>query len=124
MNKAVLIGNLARDPEMRTTSTGKSVCNFTLAVNPKYAKDRPASFITIVAWDRIGESCAKYLEKGSKVAVIGEIHTRTYDTSDGSKRYVMEIWADEVKFLSMKKATDLPPSPDTWEDADGEDLPF
>ena len=104
MNKCFLIGNLTRDPELRTTSgSGLSVCSFTLAVTRNFSNrngEREADFIPIVVWRNTAENCAKYLRKGSQVAVSGAIQTRTYDGNDGQKRYVTEVVADEVQFLN------------------------
>jgi len=103
MNKAILIGNLTKDPELKTLNTGVSVCTFSVAINRKYVGadgNRPVDFFTINAWRQLGENCAKFLKKGSKVAISGEIQTRSYDATDGSKRYVTEIIADEVEFLN------------------------
>ena len=103
MNKAILIGNLARDPETRTTASGVTVCQFTIAVNRRYVNQqgvREADFIPIVTWRQTAELCARYLSKGRKVAVEGVIQVRSYDAQDGSKRYVTEIVADDVEFLS------------------------
>ena len=109
MNKALLIGNLARDPEMRTSQNGNAVCTFTLAVNRRFANKqgvREADFINIVAFKQTAELCARYLAKGRKCAVVGMIQTRTYDAQDGTKRYVTEIIADEVEFLSPRSDAD------------------
>ncbi len=103
MNKAILIGNLTRDPEMRTTPSGVAVCTFTLAINRRFANQqgvREADFINIVTWRQTAELCGRYLAKGRKCSVIGSIQTRSYDAQDGSKRYVTEVVADEVEFLS------------------------
>lgn len=103
MNKAMLIGNLTRDPDLRTTPSGTSVCNFTLAVSRRFSNqqgEREADFIPVVVWRTQAENCAKYLRKGSQVAISGSIQTRSYEAQDGSRRYVTEIVADEVKFLS------------------------
>lgn len=102
MNKAILIGNLTRDPDSRTTANGISVCTFSIAVNRRFTSqsgERQADFIPIVCWRGLAENCSKYLHKGSKVAVVGMIQTRTYEAQDGSKRYVTEVVADEVQFL-------------------------
>lgn len=104
MNKAILIGNLARDPEMRTGASGVPVCNFTLAVNRRFTNKqgvREADFINIVAFKQTAELCARFLAKGRKCGVVGMIQTRTYDAQDGTKRYVTEIIADEVEFLGQ-----------------------
>jgi len=104
MNKAVVLGNLTRDPELRTTQSGISVCTFTVAVNRRFTNqqtgEREADFIPVVVWRQQADNCAKYLRKGSKVCVCGAIQTRTYDGQDGQKRYATEIVADEVQFVS------------------------
>ena len=105
MNKALLIGNLTRDPELSTIPNGTSVCKFSVAVNRRFANaegNRDTDFFNIVAWRQLGENCGKFLKKGSKVGIVGQIQTRSYDAQDGSKRYVTEIIADEVDFLSPK----------------------
>ena len=106
MNRAVIIGNLTRDPELRTTrETGLSVCSFTVAVSRRAANqngERTADFIPVVAWRGTAENCAKYLQKGSQVAVAGAIQTRSYEDDMGTRRYVTEIIADEVKFIGSK----------------------
>ena len=105
MNKAILIGNLTRDPEVRTTGSGVSVCTFTIAVNRRFANQqgvREADFINIVAWRQTAELCGRYLAKGRKVAVVGSIQTRSYDAQDGSKRYVTEVVANEVEFMGSR----------------------
>ncbi len=103
MNKAILIGNLTRDPEVRTSASGITVCNFSLAINRRYVNQqgvREADFINIVCFKQLAELCGRYLSKGRKCSVIGSIQTRSYDAQDGSKRYVTEVVADEVEFLS------------------------
>jgi single-strand DNA-binding protein len=104
MNKCILIGNLTKDPDLRTLpSTGTSVCNFTVAVTRRFANqqgEREVDFIPIVVWRTQAENCAKYLRKGSQVAVWGSIQTRTYEAQDKTRRYVTEVVADEVKFLN------------------------
>lgn len=102
MNKAILIGNLTRDPEARQTPSGVSVCSFSIAVNRRFANaqgERQADFFTIVTWRGLADNCARYLKKGSKVAVCGAIQNRTYDAQDGTKRYITEIIAEDVQFL-------------------------
>ena len=107
MNRAILVGNLTRDPELRATTSGVAVCSFTIAINRRFANqngEREADFIPIVVWRGQAESCGRYLHKGSKVAVCGTIQTRSYDAQDGGRRYVTEIVADEVEFLNTKSA--------------------
>ena len=107
MNKAILIGNLTKDPELTTTNSGISVCRFTLAVSRRFvgaSGERETDFLNIVAWRSQAENCSKYLRKGSKACVTGSIQTRSYDAQDGTKRYVTDIVADEVEFLSSKQS--------------------
>ena len=106
MNKAILIGNLANDPESRTTASGIAQCTFRLAVQRRFANQqgvREADFLTIVCWRQTAELCSRYLSKGRKVAVEGSIKTRSYDAQDGTKRYVTEIIADNVEFLGSRE---------------------
>ena len=113
MNKAILIGNLANDPETRTTQSGITQCTFRLAVQRRFANAqgvREADFLPIVCWRQTAELCARYLSKGRKVAVEGSIQTRSYDAQDGSKRYVTEIIADNVEFLSSRNEDGARPS--------------
>ena len=105
MNKCILIGNLTKDPEITTTSNGVSVCRFTLAVTRRFANsegERDTDFISIVAWRALADNCHKFIKKGSKVAVVGNIQSRSYDATDGTKRYVTEIVAEEVEFLNTR----------------------
>lgn len=104
MNKAILIGNLAGDPET-TTVGGVQKCTFRMAVQREYKNangEREADFLTIVAWRQLAELCARYLAKGRKVGVDGSIQTRSYDAQDGTKRYVTEIIAKGIEFLSSR----------------------
>lgn len=106
MNKVILIGNLASDVESRTTSSGIANCTFRLAVQRRFANAqgvREADFLPVVCWRQTAELCSKYLLKGRKVAVEGSIQTRSYDAQDGAKRYVTEIIADSVEFLSSRE---------------------
>lgn len=106
MNKVILIGNLTRDPELITTNSGIAVCRFSLAVQRRYASssgEREVDFFNIVVWRAQGENCHKYLKKGSKCCIIGQIQIRSYEGNDGSKKYLTEIVADEVEFLTSKQ---------------------
>ncbi len=104
MNKVFLIGNLTRDPEMRSTQSGVAVCNFSIAVNRRFRNpqtgQQETDFLNVIAWRQLAELCGKYLAKGRKVAVTGSIQTRTYKVKDGSKRTAWDIVADEVEFLA------------------------
>lgn len=105
MNKAILVGNLTREPEMRATPNGVSVTSFTVAVNRRYKSQdgqQQTDFINCVAWRGTAEFIAKYFTKGSKIGVIGTIQTRTYDDQNGNKRYVTEVVCDEAEFAGSK----------------------
>ena len=109
MNKCILIGNLTKDPELTTTTNGVAVCRFAIAVSRRYSNadgERETDFLNIVVWRSLGENCHKFLKKGSKVGVVGNIQSRSYDAADGTKRYVTEIVAEEVEFLSTRNADD------------------
>lgn len=101
MNKAILTGWLTDDVALKTVPSGKAVCTFTLAVHKRQKKSE-AIFVPIVTWDAVAQSCTKYLKKGSRVLVIGEINIRNYDDAENIKRWVTEIVADMVEFLDRK----------------------
>ncbi|MDW7670728.1 MAG: single-stranded DNA-binding protein [Bacillota bacterium] len=100
MNSVVLIGRLARDPELRYTGTGKAVTTLTVAVNRGFGKDQEADFIPVVVWEKQAENCANYLTKGSQVGVQGRMQVRSYEAQNGEKRYVTEVVGNQVEFLS------------------------
>lgn len=103
MNKAILIGNLTRDPEMRRTQDGTSVCNFTLAVNrPKRDGEAEADFFRVTAWRALGENCCKYLAKGRKCCAVGPVELQSYTGQDGETRYSLCVTAESVEFLSSQ----------------------
>lgn len=137
MNKVFLIGNLTRDPELSTTNSGISVCRISIAVSRRFANadgSRETDFFNVVAWRTIAENCAKYLKKGSKIAVMGSIQNRSYEGNDGNKHYTTDITAEEIEFLSTKgdanASVEMPASnniPDTGLqpiDDDDNNLPF
>lgn len=105
MNKVYLIGNLTRDPELTTTTSGISVCRMSIAVGRRFTNaegSRETDFFNITAWRGTADNCAKFLKKGNKIAVSGSIQTRTYEKTDGTKGFSIDIVADEVEFLSSK----------------------
>lgn len=135
MNKVILIGNLANDPESRTTQSGIAQCTFRLGVQRRFANaqgQREADFLPIVCFRQTAEICAKYLAKGRKVAVEGSIQTRSYDAQDGTKRYVTEIIADNVEFLGGGERTaqagaqqpTQAPAEGGFTEVDDDELPF
>ena len=144
MNKVILIGNLAADPELRKTASDISVCTFRIAVQRRFANQqgvREADFFNIVVWRGLADNCARYLAKGRRVAVTGQLQNRSYDAQDGTKRYVTEVVADDVEFLSSGQngqqgqtaPGDVPPPPEPpssytsntgFTQVDDDELPF
>lgn len=109
MNKAILIGRLTRDPELRYTSSNRAVCQFTVAIDRPFTNQssgqREADFINVVAWDKTGENVGKYMTKGRLIAVEGRIQTRNYENNEGRKVYVTEVIASNVQFLESRNAS-------------------
>lgn len=117
MNKVILIGNLAADPEFRTTPNGISYVSFRIACQRKYANQqgvREADFISCCAWRQTAEFIHKYFIKGNKIAVEGSIQTRSYDAQDGSKRYVTEVLVDNAEFVVPKSDSQSIAPPPTY----------
>ena len=105
MNKVVLVGRLARDPELRTTQSGTPVVSFTVACDRRFARqgeERQADFISCVAWNKTAEFVSRYFTKGMRIALDGRIQTRSYDDQNGNKRYVTEVIAENVEFAQSK----------------------
>lgn len=104
MNSLTIIGNLTNDPELRTTTSGKNVCGFSVAVNRrnKIEGQPDADFFRVSAWGQLGENCAKFLAKGKKVCVVGSVSVRTYENQKHETRASMEVKANDVEFLSPK----------------------
>ena len=103
MNKFIGIGNLVKDPELKTTTNELSVVKFTLAIPRKFKNaqgEKEVDFLNVVAWRTLADNCGKYLKKGSKCSVVGTVQNRSYEAQDGTKRYITEIVAEEVEFLS------------------------
>ena len=130
MNKITLIGNLTHDPEIRSTQSGITVCTFTIAVSRRFAGadgERPTDYFRINAWRQLGENCGRFLAKGRKVAVVGELQARTYEAKDGTTRMTLDVHADEVEFLSPRQNS-KDGSVDTgmagFTDVSSDDIPF
>jgi single-strand DNA-binding protein len=102
VNKAVILGNVGKDPEIRYTQSGKAVTNFSVACSEKYGEKETTEWINVVAWDKLAELCGQLVGKGSKVYVEGKIQTREYTDKDGNKRWSTEIVAREMVFLTPK----------------------
>lgn len=108
MNTIQLVGRLTRDPDLRYTPSNKAVAQFTLAVNRRYVKETDevkADFFPIVIWGKQAENCKTYLQKGNQAAVVGELRNRNYTDKDGITRYVTEVLASSVEFLTPKPQT-------------------
>ncbi|MCR3920937.1 MAG: single-stranded DNA-binding protein [Firmicutes bacterium] len=131
LNRIVLIGRLTRDPELRYTSAnGVPVASFTLAVNRRFSQGekREADFIPIVTWRNQAENCAKYLGKGSLVAVEGRLQVRSYEDKEGQRRVASEVVADSVQFLESrdKRSTNSTEESPSFDDSmiGDDDVPF
>ena len=139
MNQHMIIGNLTHDPETGTTDNGVNWCRFKVAVRKKYKRDGgpDADFIRVTAWRGLGDTCAKYLKKGRKVAVIGEPKAHAWIGQGGDARGQLELTADEVEFLSSAEGgrgeptdADAPPAPaerdpeTNMEKVETDELPF
>lgn len=106
MNKLVIVGNLVRDPETRVTQSGKNVCTFTVAVNRRRStanNQQDADYFRVSAWEKLGDLCQQYLNKGRKVAVTGSVSVTAYKNSAGEAQASMNVYADEVEFLTPKQ---------------------
>lgn len=130
LNRIVLVGNLTKDPELRyTPANGVAVASFTLAVNRRFSQKKETDFVPIVVWRAQAENCAKYLGKGSMVAIDGRLQIRSYEDREGQKRTIAEVVADSVQFLNTtgnkeKRFSDdaAPPHDDSMIGED--DVPF
>lgn len=140
MNKLTIIGNLTRDPESRTTPNGNNVCTFTVAVNRRRSQNSnqpEADFFRVSVFGVVGENCQRYLAKGRKVAVVGRVSASAFQGQDGSPRASLEVFAEDVEFLSSRSddgAAYTPAAPASkpaaapadngFKEVDDEDLPF
>ncbi len=104
INKAILMGRLTKDPELRHTNSGTAVCSFSIAIDNGYGENRSTDFINCVAWNKTAEFVSKYFTKGRMIVVIGRISTRSWEGQDGKRNYVTEVIANEVSFGESKKS--------------------
>ncbi len=107
-NRALLMGNLTRDPELRYLPNGSAVANLRLAINRSYKSQtgemkEEVTYVGVVVWGKQAENCAEYLSKGTPVFVEGRLQSRQWETEDGQKRSVLEVVADRVQFLGKKR---------------------
>lgn len=119
MNKIIITGNLVRDPDQRVTQQGINVCTFTVAVNRRHEQE--ADYFRVTTWREQAVSCAKYLKKGRKVAVVGSVSVSTYTGQTGETKSSLEIMAQEVEFLSPKETAE---NKIEYVEVSGEKLPF
>lgn len=130
INHITIIGNLTRAPESKTLDNGKTVCNFTVAVNRRKKADgtQEADFFRVAAWGAMGESCQKYLDKGRKVAVVGSVSCRAFTTKEGQPGASLEVFAENVEFLggsnSSGAASEAPPAQSEMTPVPDQELPF
>ena len=125
MNKVIMIGRLVKDLEMRSTSNGKQVASFTLAVNKRF-KTNEADFFNCTAWDKTAEFMRQWFGKGMQIAIVGRIENRSWDDQEGKKRYATDIVVEEVYFADSKKEDkeDWKPTDKQIDISDESDLPF
>lgn len=132
MNSLTIIGNLTRDPESRTTQDGKTVCNFTVAVNRRQRNSNgqsEADFFRVAVWGNMADPCQKYLSKGKKVCVTGSVSVHTYTAQDGTTKAQMEVLARDVEFLSKageggEQTAQEQQSPAGYTPVSNDELPF
>ena len=106
MNKVILVGRLAQDPEVRYTATGKAVATFSLAVSRGVGQGQESTdFIPIVSWEKLAEICGNNLTKGRRILVEGRLQIRSYEAQDGQKRRVAEVIAQNIEFLDSNRAS-------------------
>ena len=116
-NKVILIGNMTSDPELKQTTSGISVCSFSIAINRKFAKEgeQTCDFITVQTWRQTAEFVSKYFKKGKPILVCGQLQQRTWTDNQGNKRYATEVVADEVSFVgNNENATETKSQPSTY----------
>lgn len=139
MNKVILTGRLVKDPELKKTQSNISFCRIRVAVDRRF-KDKDGNkltdFLDVVAWRQQADVICNYMHKGSKIGIVGSIQSRSYDDDDGTKRYVLEVNAEEVEFLDSKQTEQkqeaqteirpVPPMPEAEqiEPSDADMLPF
>jgi single-strand DNA-binding protein len=126
MQILTIIGNLTRDPETRTTTSGSTVCSFTVAVNRrKKTEGQPeADFFRVSAWNQLGDNCQKYLAKGRKVCVVGTVTAHAYTTQDGKAAASLEVMANNIEFLSARGETGNQTDESGFTQVETDDLPW
>ena len=128
-NKVILMGRLAKDVDVRSTQSGKSVARMTIAVDRPYSSNRQvgqptADFLNLIAWEKKADFAGKYLHKGSKILVEGRLETRSYEAQDGSKRYVTEVKVSDIEFAESKQSASHNSDTGFGQTVDDDDIPF
>ncbi len=130
VNKAIILGNLGRDPEVKQTPSGQSVCKFSMATTERWKdkegqKQERTEWHNIVVWGKQAELCGQYLAKGRQAYVEGRINTRSYDDKNGEKKYITEITASDVRFIGGGKGAAPGASDDVAPPSmDDQEIPF
>lgn len=124
MNSVNLTGHLGRDPEVRHTTGGKAVANFSVAVNDGFGERKQTYWIPVVAWEKTAETAGKYLKNGSHVGIEGRLQQRSYENKEGAKITVLEIVANRLEFLSKAEAKPSSQSEQSFDGPADEDIPF
>lgn len=129
LNKIFILGNVVKNPESRTTSSGQTVATFSIATNRMWTdkqgqKQKKAEFHNIVAWGRLGEICAQYLEKGKLVFIEGRVETRSWDAPDGTKKYRTEVIAENMQMGPKSGNTSSPATSHSQNDDAIEEIPI
>ncbi len=133
LNRALLIGRFTRDPELRYTQNGTSVCSFSIANNRTYVtggeKKDQVSYFNCVAWGKMGEVIAEFFKKGNRIGIEGRLQQRSWEDQEHNKKQIVEVVVDNFQFLTPKgegvTSTPAPSGPENGEPADTQaDLPY
>ncbi len=119
VNRVVLVGRLTKDPELKKTQTGKSLVNFTVAVNRRYGQQEQTDFINCVTWEKSAEYLSQYAKKGAMISVEGRISSRSYDDNSGKKVYVTEVVSENVQLLESRSSSAQRPASNSFDSTAG-----
>lgn len=127
VNKAFILGNIGKSPELKHTNNGTAVCSFTVATSEKYKGEERTTWHNVQAWGKLAEICAEYLEKGKQVYIEGKISNRSYDDANGNKKFVSEIVAETMRMVGGRGQRDDRKEPQQEQEFDyggAGDIPF
>lgn len=119
VNRVVLVGRLTKDPELKKTQTGKSLVNFTVAVNRRYGQQEQTDFINCVTWEKSAEYLSQYAKKGAMISVEGRISSRSYDDNSGKKVYVTEVISENLQILDSRSGSAQRPASNSFDSTAG-----